>query len=205
MVVDDIRNNIEAAPYGTLLFNSSYPEYDEEYVGKVLSDLVRQGVLCRLSRGIYLKAKHTKFGLVYPTTEEIARAIAERDNAEILPTGSTALNMLGLSDQVTMTPVFLTSGSARKISCGNKVISFKHGVPRNFVVKGKMTRLLVQAMKAIGESGFNTDWQNAIKKVVCRYPEFDTIQQDLKVMPAWIRRELSKIFKYVQNEQLAEA
>ena len=40
MVVDDIRNNIEAAPYGTLLFNSSYPEYDEEYVGKVLSDLV---------------------------------------------------------------------------------------------------------------------------------------------------------------------
>ena len=68
-----------------------------------------------------------------------------------------------------------------------------------------MTRLLVQAMKAIGESGFNTDWQNAIKKVVCRYPEFDTIQQDLKVMPAWIRRELSKIFKYVQNEQLAEA
>ena len=108
MVVDDIRNNIEAAPYGTLLFNSSYPEYDEEYVGKVLSDLVRQGVLCRLSRGIYLKAKHTKFGLVYPTTEEIARAIAERDNAEILPTGSTALNMLGLSDQVTMTPVFLT-------------------------------------------------------------------------------------------------
>ena len=80
-----------------------------------MSDFVRQGILHRLSRGIYLKAKETKFGIIYPTTEDIAIAIAERDNAEILPTGSTALNMLGLSEQVTMTPVFLTSGSARKI------------------------------------------------------------------------------------------
>lgn len=113
-VVDILRGRIDEADTGTLFFNNSFPEYNDEYVGKVLSDFVRQGLLLRLSRGIYLKAKKTKFGIVYPTTEEFARAIAERDNAEILPTGSTALNMLGLSEQVTMSPVFLPVGLQEK-------------------------------------------------------------------------------------------
>ncbi|MGI6224583.1 MAG: DUF6088 family protein [Prevotella sp.] len=195
MVINAIKDRIEKSKDGTLFFNSSFPEYDEEYVGKVLTDLVRQGLILRLSRGVYLKAKKTKFGFVYPTTEEIANAIAERDNAEILPTGSTALNSLGLSDQVTMAPVFLTSGSARKIKCGNKTITLKRGVPRNFAVKGKITRLLVQAMKAIGESNYTEDWSEAISAVIIKNPEKETIRQDLRVMPAWIRREISKIYK----------
>ena len=131
----------------------------------------------------------TKFGVVYPTTEDIARAIAERDNAEILPTGSTALNMLGLSEQVTMTPVFLTSGSARKIKCGNKTITFKRGVPKNFALKGKVTRLLVQAMKAIGERNYNGEWESAINVIVSKYPEDDTMSEDLKVMPDVYKRQ----------------
>ena len=79
-IVDIIRGHIDHADNGTLFFNNSFPDYDDEYVGKVLSDLVKQQIICRLSRGIYLKATKTKFGLVYPTTEEIAKAIAERDN-----------------------------------------------------------------------------------------------------------------------------
>lgn len=204
-VVDVLRRDIEKAETGTLFFNNSFPEYDDEYVGKILSDFVRQGLLLRLSRGIYLKAKETKFGVVYPTTEDIARAIAERDNAEILPTGSTALNILGLSEQVTMTPVFLTSGSARKIKCGNKTITFKRGVPKNFALKGKVTRLLVQAMKAIGERNYNGEWESAINVILSKYPEDDTMSEDLKVMPAWIRRKIINILNNKNHEQLAES
>lgn len=204
-VVDVLREDIEKAGAGTLFFNNSFPEYDDEYVGKILSDFVRQGLLLRLSRGIYLKAKETKFGVVYPTTEDIARAIAERDNAEILPTGSTALNMLGLSEQVTMTPVFLTSGCARKIKCGNKIITFKRGVPKNFALKGKVTRLLVQVMKAIGERNYNSEWESAINVILSKYPEDDTMSEDLKVMPAWIRRNIMNILSNNNHEQLAES
>ena len=173
-------------------------------MGKVLSDFVRQGILHRLSRGIYLKAKETKFGIIYPTTEDIAIAIAERDNAEILPTGSTALNMLGLSEQVTMTPVFLTSGSARKIKCGNRTITFKRGVPKNFALKGKMTRLLVQAMKAIGERNYNEEWERAINVILNKYPENATMPDDLKVMPTWIKKNIIKILSKNTHEPLAK-
>ena len=204
-IVDIIRGQIEQAATGTLFFNNSFPEYDDEYVGKVLSDLARQGVIHRLSRGVYLKSIKTKFGLVYPTTEEIAKAIAERDNAEVLPTGSAALNILGLSTQVPMNPVFLTSGSARKIKCGSKTITFKRGVPKNFAVKGQMMRLLVQAMKAIGEQNLTSEDISNISKLLHEYPESDTISHDLAVMPSWIKKTILKILKSNNYEQLAEA
>lgn len=204
-VIDVIRGQIENASMGALFFNNSFPEYDDEYVGKVLADLTRQKVLHRLSRGVYLKAQQTKFGLVYPTTEEIAKAIAERDNAEVLPTGSAALNMLGLSTQVPMNPVYLTSGSARKIKCGNKTISFKHGVPKNFAVRGQTTRLLVQAMKAIGERNLTDDYLNGIATILYKYPETDTMGHDLTVMPSWIKRTLLKIIKENHHEKVAES
>lgn len=204
-VVESIRKRIEDADDGTLFFNNSFPEYDDEYVGKVLSDLVKQGILHRLSRGVYLKAKETKFGLVYPSTDALANAIAERDNAEVLPTGSTALNMLGLSDQVTMNPVFLTSGSARKIRLGNRTITFKGGVPRNFAIKGKVTRLVVQAMKAIGENNFTEEDLEAVGNVLAKYPEKETMAHDLAVMPSWIKKNIIKITRKEKYEQLAEA
>ena len=199
-VVDVIRGRIDQAEKGTLFFSNSFPEYDDEYVGKVLSDLVKQGAIYRLSRGVYLKATMTKFGLVYPTTEEIAKAIAERDNAEVLPTGSAALNILGLSTQVPMNPVFLTSGSARKIRCGNKTITFKHGVPKNFAVKGQMMRLLAQAMKAIGEQNITKEELDGISEILRKYPEKETIKHDLTVMPQWIKNTIQQIIKENKND-----
>ena len=199
-IVDIIRDHIDRADNGTLFFNNSFPDYDDEYVGKVLSDLVKQEVIYRLSRGVYLKATKTKFGLVYPTTEEIAKAIAERDNAEVLPTGSAALNILGLSTQIPMNPVFLTSGSARKIKCGNKTITFKHGVPKNFAIKGQMMRLLVQAMKAIGEQNITKEELEEIGNLLRKYPEEDTIKHDLTIMPQWIKNIIQKITKDNKNE-----
>ena len=112
--------------------------------------------------------------------------------------------MLGLSEQVTMTPVFLTSGSARKIKCGNRTITFKRGVPKNFALKGKMTRLLVQAMKAIGERNYNEEWERAINVILNKYPEKATMPDDLKVMPTWIKKNIIKTLSKNTHEPLAK-
>ena len=96
-VIDDIRNKIEKSKEGTLFFNNSFPEYDDEYVRQILSDLARQGLVVRIAFGIYLKPMMSRFGIVYPSVKEIVEAIAKRDNAQVLPTGNTALNQLGLS------------------------------------------------------------------------------------------------------------
>ena len=200
-IVNNIRTEVCEANPGTIFFNSDFQQYDEEYVGKVLADLNRDGTIIRLSRGVYLKAEKTRFGLVYPPVEAIAKAIARRDNAEIIPCGDTVLHMLGFSTQVPMKYVFVTTGSARQIKVGNYTISFKRGTPKNFAIKGKVTRLIVQAMKSIGEANFDNNDDAHLQSLLLKYNEKDTIQEDLKAMPQWIKRRIVKHINSSKHDQ----
>ena len=199
-VVHIIKKRIDEADNGTLFFSNSFPEFDDEYVGHILSNLVADNILHRLCRGVYLKAEETRFGLVYPPVDHIAKAIAERDNAQILPTGATALNVLGLSTQVPMNSVFLTSGSARAIKLGERTIRFKRAVPKNFAIKGTKRSLIVQALKAIGENNVTEDEYNRICALIKKYPEHETLADDLRLKPNWIRKIFVKTLNYQSNE-----
>ena len=72
--------------------------------------------------------------------------------------GAAAENYFGLSTQIPMKIVYVTSGSARKLSVGNTVIEFKRGVPKNFAFKDKTMATLCLALKSIG-NGKITDEQ----------------------------------------------
>ncbi len=200
MVVNAIRERISSSKNGTLFFNNSFPEYDDEYVGKILSDLVKSGELYHLSRGVYLKTEQTRFGLVYPPVSEIASAIAERDKAQILPTGATALNLLGLSTQMPMNPIFLTSGSARGITIDGRTITFKRAVPKNFAVKGKKRSLIVQALKYIGENNITEEDRLTIGNLIRRDTDAVNLSEDLQMMPSWIRKFFVNALKSNSNE-----
>lgn len=199
-IAKDITEKIQRAENGTLFFSNSFPEYGDEYVGHVLSDLVEDGLIYRIGRGIYLKTVSTRFGLVYPSIDVIASAIAERDKAQVLPTGAMALNILGLSTQVPMYPVFITSGSARVISIGGRKITFKRAVPSNFAIKGKKRRLIVQALKSIGEKQVTSEDISKIGSLIISNPEMEFYNEDLKAMPSWIRRIYLKYLKPATNE-----
>ena len=191
-IMTTIADTVKSSNNGSLFFSNSFPAYGDEYVGHIMSDLVKEGELYRIGRGVYLKTKKTKFGLVYPDLEYIAKAIAKRDNADILPTGAMALNILGLSTQVPMKPTFITSGSARVIEIGGRTIVFKRAVPKNFAIKGKRRSLIVQAMKAIGEKGMNEEYVTKFQSLIRENPELETIDNDYPYMPTWIRRIFQK-------------
>ena len=63
-VVDNIRTTVKNAKSSTVFFAYSFPQFDEEYVGKVLADLHRDGTLLRLARGVYVNTEQTKFGII---------------------------------------------------------------------------------------------------------------------------------------------
>ena len=198
-IINIIKSRIQKAQNGTLFFNNSFHEFDDEYVGQILSDLAKDGIIHHLSRGIYLKTEETRFRLVYPPIEDITKAIARRDNAHVIPTRATAQNILGLSTQVPMNAVFLTSGSARIIKLGSRTITFRRAVPKNFAVQGRYTSLIVQALKSIGEENFSEDDFIHIQDIILRHPEPDTIEQDLSVMPSWIRKVFVRTLKTIKQ------
>lgn len=117
-----------------------------------LHRLVGKGKLRRLARGIYdYPRRDTTLGLLYPSVDAVAKAVKGRDAVRIQPAGGYAANLLGLSDQVPLKIVFLTDGLTRKIALGKQQILFKRTTPRNMATAGKLSGLVIQALRHLGK------------------------------------------------------
>lgn len=186
-VQTNIENNIKAMKRGSIIFPSSFDAFGNvEVVKKSLLRLEKKEFLVRLAHGIYLYPKQDKLlGTLYPSIEEIANAIAERDKARIIPTGIKALNQLGLSNQIPMNIVFLTDGAPRSIVVGKRTIKFKKTTPKNLTVKGKITGLIIQALKEIGKDNITTEQLEKISNHL-KLEKEEIIEHDAKLAPAWI-------------------
>lgn len=178
---------------GEVFFISDFTELGTyEAVRKSLQRLVAEEKIGRVAKGIYLlPKKHERLGVIYPHAEQIARAIAKRDKARIIATGSTALNLLGLSTQVPLKAVYLTDGSARLVKVGNQTIQFKKTNPKNLSIEHRLTNLIIQALKAIGEKNVTQDQIEKIKNIINESDERDLIYQYLRNAPVWIQKVIA--------------
>ncbi len=173
-----------------MFFPSDFSKAGEKSaVLKALERMTADGTIIRVARGIYCYPKIDKelgLGVLYPTYEEIAQAIAKRDKARIVPAGVYAMNRLGLSTQVPMNVVYLTDGSPRKVSIdGNRGILFKHVSPRNLSFHNQLALLINSALKEMGRGKVSGEDEDRIKSLL-RKEQKDSVLQDLKLMPDWI-------------------
>ena len=188
-----ILDKVKKITKGTLFFTEDFVEFGSaKAIAKALERLVNQGELSRVARGIYARLDVSPvLGELLPTTEQIALAISRRDMARIMPTGALALNALGLSTQVPMNVVYLTDGAARKIEIGRRKIVFKKSVPKNLAAKGKISGLVIQALKDIGKDQV-TDHEINIILDHLRKEEVTHVQHDIKLSPECIIAILRK-------------
>lgn len=204
-VIKEIEKILKKKKSGEILFISDFLTIsDYDIVRKSLQRLTEKELLLRLSKGIYYYPKHDKLlGLIYPSAEQIGNAIAKRDKARIIPTGSYAMYRLGLSTQVPMNVVYLTDGSARKIQIGKQTIIFKKTSPKNLSTKNQLSNLIIQGLRAIGKENTTQSHTNKIKKIVIESKEMSDLYSDILHAPVWIQKIVLGILKEIENEQLA--
>lgn len=186
-----VESEIKKAEKGKILFAEDFTELGNiESINRVLSRLKEKGILVRLAFGIYLYPKIDKeLGVLYPSVEDIAQAIARRDKARIIPTGITALNKLGLSTQVPLKAVYLTDGAARVVKIGKRTITFKKTSPKNLLAKGEISGLAIQALKSIGKNNVEEELLAKVKSMLKKENK-ENIMHDAKLAPAWINKIL---------------
>jgi hypothetical protein len=186
---DKILVKISKAGRGSLFFIDDFVSFGPtKTVGKILERLVEKGQISRIARGIYSRLKQdAMLGALRPSTEEIAKAIAKRDRARIIPTGSYALNALGLSTQVPLNVVYLTDGVARKIQIGKRKITFKKTTPKNLAILGEISGLVIQALKEIGNGKVTPDEEKKIIKLLKNEKRY-SLEHDIRLAPEWIRK-----------------
>jgi len=197
---NQIEKKISKSSLGEIFFAEDFYKYGSSgNIRLTLFRLENEGKLERIAHGIYLKPKKDPLlGTIYPTIEEIAKQIAQRDKARIAPTGVFALYLLGSTTQIPLKAVYLTDGSQREIKIGNRTIQFKKTVPKSFAIKDELLHLIVQAFKEIGQKEITEDFLNQIQPSVQQLNN-EVVQKQLKYAPVWIQKQIINLTKDNNN------
>lgn len=198
-IENKILSVINRKKHGSILFASDFADMGErKTINKVFERIALSGKIIRLARGIYCKPKidtEFGFGIMYPSVDDVAQAIAQRDKCRIVPTGDAALNKLGLSTQVPMNAVYLTDGTPRRIKIYNgRGILFKHVVPKRLDFKSELIMLITFALQRLGQGNVSEEQLDRVKHLLSNEPK-GRIVEDLKLIPGWIRSIILKAYE----------
>lgn len=146
----------------------------------------QSGLIRQLARGLYdYPQTDPDLGPMEPSTEDIAKALAGRDATRLQPSGAYAANLLGLSTQVPTKIVYLTDGRSRTVQIGNRQITLKQTTPRNMATTGKISGLVIQALRYIGKNNVDPEMIETLKRKVST-EDHKRLMRDIRYAPAWI-------------------
>ena len=183
----NILRRIESRKSGWVFTPDSFADLGtRQAVDLALMRHRKSGLIRKLARGLYDYPKtDSQFGLLQPSTDDIANALASRYATRLQPSGAYAANLLGLSTQVPMKVVYLTDGRTGEVQIGKRQIILKNTTPRNMATAGRSSGLVIQALRHLGRQ--NVD-QQIIAQLDRRLDDDarKQLMQDIRYAPAWI-------------------
>ncbi len=159
-------------------------------VDKTLSRLVNEGVIKRITQGVFMRPIENRFiGNVMPDVNKVVKVMA-RDNGETIQVhGAEAARRFKLSTQAPTLPVFNTSGPSREFKVGNLTVKLKHASHRKLLLAGKRSGLALSALWYLGKNNVNAKVINTIHASLTE-GEFNTLRNT--AMPAWMSDAFEK-------------
>ncbi|MDP2751956.1 MAG: DUF6088 family protein, partial [Rhodocyclaceae bacterium] len=111
-LTETILFNAHSSPEGGLLSPRHFLHLGTRAaVDQALTRLSREGRLLRICRGAYVAPIQGRFGSRPPSTESVMQALEASNGETIVANGAIDANALGLTTQVPVREIFLTSGT----------------------------------------------------------------------------------------------
>lgn len=177
--------------------NDLIKNFDRQQIDNVLSDLVKDKKIRRVSRGIYDYPKYSKFlkKELNPNINQVAYTYARKFNWRIEISGESALNMLNLSSQIQAKYIYLSDGSNKTYKIlDNTTLEFKKTVLKDIGFKYQESSLIVHALKALGKEHITIEVINKIKRQVDSNM-YDKILKDTQSTTVWVYEIIKQICK----------
>jgi RNA-binding protein YhbY len=166
-------------------------------VDKALSRLVQSGSLERVTRGVYMRPKMSKYtGRVRPNPLTVMDVITKANGETIQIHGAEAVRRLGLSTQMQVLPTFYTSGSTREIKVGNAVVRLKHASKDRLQHAGTKVGVALTALYYIGKEGLST---KVVSKITNALNSEELNKLQACKMPEWMQSALSLAAKETES------
>lgn len=164
-------------------------------VDMALHRLDADGLVRRIGRGLYYYPRQSRVlnSELSPDASRIAAATARKFGWRIQVTGSTALNLMGVSTQVPGRAVFLSDGPARKYSFGTQHIEFIQSPLKDTGFRHEETAVIVAGLKSLGEVNITPDVIEAIRRWL--KPELRRhVLRESKSVVGWVQAAIMEIF-----------
>ncbi|MDA8124323.1 MAG: DUF6088 family protein [Deltaproteobacteria bacterium] len=162
-------------------------------VDKALSRLAQKGTIRRLARGLYdYPESHPVMGLLTPSPDAIAGALAGKAGIRLQPSGAYAANRLGLSTQVPARIVYLTDGPSRTVRVGNQEIRLQRTTPRSMAPAGRVSGLVIQALRHLGQKHVDDTVIQTLQRTLSDQDKARLLK-DIAYAPTWVGKHLRKI------------
>lgn len=190
-----IIKRMKETPNGTIYTNSDFIDLGKpDAIRKSLSRLCKEKIIFRLIEGYYTIPYYIELvqEYSYPSTDQLAKKIAEKYAWNISAYGETALNQVGLSTQVPVVSEYLSDGPYREFRYLNTKIKYKHTSNRNISKYSEPVSLVIQSIKAIGKDKV-TNKQIQILAKYAKKNIKENILQETKSVPVWIYEVIKKI------------
>ena len=153
--MQEIRARILAAEDGAVFVAPDFADIaDTATIRQGLKRLYQSGIIRRIIRGIYEKPKYSKLldEYVAADPDAVAKSLARCYHWTIAPCGNTALNLLGLSTQVTAVWSYISDGPYKTYEWNSTKLEFKHRTNKEITGLSYMTSLVIQALKTLGRT-----------------------------------------------------
>ena len=156
-------------------------------LGRALGRLVRKGLLERLAPGVFMRPLRSPYvdGNVPPELDKIVRAMAQRAGSKIQMSGAEAVWRLGLSTQVPMQAVYMTTGRSRTIKVRCRLVRYVHTSPGKLALAGRPAGIGLTALWYLGKAELNLA---AVEQIAGRLgpKEFRALLAARPQMPGWM-------------------
>jgi hypothetical protein len=160
-------------------------------VDQVLSRLVRRGRLLRAGRGIYVLPVEGRFGTRPPAAVKVVEGLAAQRGEIIAIHGAAAANKLGLTTQVPMREVYLTSGRSRRLKLGAQRIEFRHVPFWQLVLPGRPAGDVVRAIAWLGPEKA-AEALGTLKRMLAP-TDLEEIAATRPRLPTWMAQQVSNL------------
>jgi hypothetical protein len=159
-------------------------------VDQALSRMAERGQVIRAGRGVYLLPVTSRFGTRAPSIEQAVEAMAAQRGEVIVSSGAAAANSLGLTTQVPVRSVYLTSGRTRKMSLGKQTVE-RHAPRWQLTMAHRPAGQAVRALAWLGPEKADAALQTLKRKLPPS--AFNELVTAAPQLPTWLARSLGKV------------
>ena len=196
-----MRKMLRSWERGRFVFTDDFASLESQGSVRIgLCQLVKDGVLHRIARGIYYYAGITgdinvKTSFVMPSEETIAYAVAERERIRIIPYGDQAAKKLGITGMSISMLKYLTDGAPRVINLAKgRKIYFNHtSEVKMFDFCNETMQMISSAIRALGADMIGESEKQILQEPIRKVPEKE-FEKDITIPPAWVQAIMLEIW-----------